>query len=189
VGACLPLLGRTENPPARACRQIGRPSRTESRLPSSSCPTVCSCGESPSSNGPDTRPVERSLRNSRWDRSAYRHTRLDCRTAADRSLGKNSTLRFHRTIARRAVKVAADNLKACGNAVYLYVPRILIRRRNLGWSGLLAMRALKVFNPTVAGHPLIRVQSRNVPYVVKAALRRNQKGPPQYVYEAVRHKL
>src|SRR5260370_15996144 len=65
---------------------------------------------------------------------------------------KNS-LWFHRTVARRAVKVAADNLKAFGNAVHLYVPRILIRRRNPGCAGLSAIGALKVFNPTFAGHP------------------------------------
>jgi hypothetical protein len=37
------------------------------------------------------------------------------------------TLWFHRSVARRAVKVAAilglDNLKAFGNAVDLYIPR------------------------------------------------------------------
>jgi len=59
---------------------------------------------------------------------------------------------FHRTVARRAVEVAADNLKALWNAIHLYVPRILIRCRNPGKAGLLATRAPENFNPTVAGH-------------------------------------
>jgi len=63
------------------------------------------------------------------------------------------TLWFHCTIARSAVKVAADNLKAFGNAIYLYVPRIFIRCRNPSCAGLSAMRASKVLNPAVAGHP------------------------------------
>ena len=67
------------------------------------------------------------------------------------------TLWFHRAVARRAVKVAdipgLDNLKAFGNAIHLYVPRIFVRRRNPGRAGLSATRAPKILNPTVAGHP------------------------------------
>src|SRR4051794_25338642 len=64
---------------------------------------------------------------------------------------------FHWTVARRAVKVAdiaePDNLKAFWNAIHLHVPRIIIHHRNPGFAGLSAMRACKIFKPSVAGHP------------------------------------
>jgi hypothetical protein len=44
------------------------------------------------------------------------------------------SLEFHRAVARSAVKVTdiakLDNLKALGNAIHLYVPRVFIRRWN-----------------------------------------------------------
>jgi PAS domain-containing protein len=59
------------------------------------------------------------------------------------------TLWFNWSVARRAVKVAAiaelDSLKTFGNAVHLYVPRILIRRRNQGYAiGCLTIDAVQI---------------------------------------------
>jgi hypothetical protein len=84
--------------------------------------------------------------------------KLDAAHKAGRQLRRPlHTLRFHGTVARRAVKVAdiagADNFKALWNTIHLYVPRIFISRRNPGCAGLSATRAPKIFNPTVAGHP------------------------------------
>jgi hypothetical protein len=92
-------------------------------------------------------------------------------------------LGFRRAVARRAVKVddtsGPDKLKSFGNAIHLYVPRVFIFCRDPSFAGLSAMRACEILNPTVAGHP---VNIRPIPkrsYVVKAALRRDQKGPLQ----------
>jgi hypothetical protein len=54
--------------------------------------------------------------------------------------------------------------------IHLYVPRIFIRRRNPGCAGLSTTGAPKIFNPTVAGHPL---NTRRSPETFLMSLRRH----------------
>jgi hypothetical protein len=53
--------------------------------------------------------------------------------------------RFHRAIAWSAVKVAADNFKAFGNAVRMGIPSVHLRKP--GYAGLPAIGTPKSFNP------------------------------------------
>ncbi len=75
------------------------------------------------------------------------------------SAGGLTTLWFRRVVARGAVKVAdipgPNNLKSFRNTIHLYFPRIFICCRKLGYAGLSAIRASKLLNPTIAGHPQI----------------------------------
>src|SRR5258708_10998980 len=71
--------------------------------------------------------------------------------------GGLATLWFHRVVARGTVKVAdipgLNNLKSFRDAIHLYFPRIFICCRKLGYPGLSAIRASKLLNPTITGHP------------------------------------
>ena len=87
-------------------------------------------------------------------------------------------------VAASAVKVSAvpgfDDLEAGGNAVRSHNPRLAIGHRKLGNAKLPALRTPKIFYPTVAyGHlaSMHRIPKRS--YVVKTALRENQRGPLQ----------
>jgi hypothetical protein len=52
---------------------------------------------------------------------------------------------FHRAIARSAVKVAADNFEAFGNAIGMGIPTVHLRKPS--YAGLPAIGAPKSFNP------------------------------------------
>jgi hypothetical protein len=66
-------------------------------------------------------------------------------------------LGFHRTVAGRAVEVAAilgpDDPEAFGDAFDLYNPRQFILRRKHGNAARLATAATEILNPVVADHP------------------------------------
>jgi hypothetical protein len=87
-----------------------------------------------------------------------------------------------REVTGSTVKISAvvgfDNLETSGNAVRSHNPRLAIVRRNFGIAGVTAPRAPKTFNPMVAcGHRLGMTQISKRSYVVKTALRQNQRGP------------